>query len=390
MVLNCGSSSVKCRVLNPVTREVSLTCIADRLNTDRPRIQIKAGEGEERSLPLEKEKDAITKACEIISHEGISFQAIGHRIVHGGDHFDRSALIDGHVVSKIRDAAVFAPLHNETSLAGVEAVAAAFPGLPQVAVFDTAFHSSMPRRAREYAIPPELAAGIKIRRYGFHGTSHLYAYGEAQRLMGGGEGLRVATAHLGNGCSVAAVRGGRSMDTTMGMTPLEGLMMGTRSGDVDPTLFRLTEDNLGWDVRRTLDCLNGESGFLGVAGTADSREVEERCADGCKRARAALEMFCYRVSKAIASYVVPMGGIDAVVFTGGIGEKSAMKRCRMVEMLRPLGFELDGERNKAHGAFSNGFVTTDESAKKVLVVKADEELIIARETIKVIKNYDLD
>ena len=404
LALNCGSSSVKCKVLHPITGEVSISCIADRLNTERPRLKITTLSGRKRKdegrrdlLFLGEEEAPAAAVCRIVKEHleeeaELTIFAVAPRVVHGGRHFDGPALLDEAVVQRIREAAgTFAPLHNAASLAGVAAAGAAFPGTPQVAVFDTAFHSGMPEVAARYALPEELTRRLGIRRYGFHGSSHSHAYAEATARIGvgaGGGSPRLATAHLGNGCSVAAVAQGRSLDTTMGLTPLEGLMMGTRAGEVDPTFFKVMQDEMGWSVERSLHCLNKESGFLGVAGTADSIEIERGCMEGCERSRLALEMFCYGVAKAVASYVVPLEGLDGLVFTGGIGEKSVMKRERIVRLLSPIGLQLDRVRNDMHGEESEGFISPEGSQKVVLVVKADEELVIAREALKVVQRIN--
>ncbi len=385
---NCGSSSVKCKVVDPESGLEAFACHVDKINTDRANVKIK--QRGENDIETYIDEPSIEKACLLIKQHispQLKLGAIGHRVVHGGAHFRRPVIIDENVKDKIREASAFAPLHNMASLAGIRGMSAAYPGVPQAAVFDTAFHSDMPKRAKQYAIPEAMReAGIV--RYGFHGISHQCAFQEAankHEMKVGRDYLKAATAHLGNGCSLAAVVGGRSVDTTMGMTPLEGLIMGTRAGQVDPAIFGVANELFGWGIQETLNVLNKQSGFLGVAGTSDSREVEKACLSGCPKAKLALEMFCYNVAKTVAAYQVAMGGLHVLVFTGGIGEKSAMKRRRILELLAPVGFAVDDDRNNNHGSDSDGFITTHDSSRTALVVKANEELIIARETFNLIK-----
>jgi acetate kinase len=276
-------------------------------------------------------------------------------------------------------------LHNPANVLGIRTAQRLFPGLPQVAVFDTAFHQTLPRRAYLYAVPYNLYKEHAIRRYGFHGTSHRFVTQRAASLLGKATSeCAFVSVHLGNGCSACAVLAGKSVDTTMGLTPLEGLVMGTRSGDIDPGLHAHLKDQLGWTLDHITDVLNSHSGLLGLSGLSnDMRELIDAGAAGNERARLAIEVFCYRLAKAIAALFVSLGRLGTVIFTGGIGENAPSIRARVVQQLAVFGFELDPERNQAHGASSNGRITRD-GDRIAMVVPTDEELMIARETLAVL------
>ncbi len=306
-------------------------------------------------------------------------------MVHGGERFTASVLVDDEVIAAIRSFIPLAPLHNPANLAGIEAIRAARPDLPQVAVFDTAFHQSLPPRAYRYAVPEEWYTRYGVRRYGFHGTSHRFVSERAAALLGRPLGeLRLVTAHLGNGCSLAAVRDGVSVDTTMGLTPIEGLVMGTRSGDVDPGIFGYLADQAGLSAGQLTDVLNTASGLAGLSGLSnDMRTVEIAAAAGNERAWLALEVFVHRLAKAIAGMVVGLGRLDALVFTAGIGEHSAEIRGRVLGGLGFLGLAEDTEANARHGRDTGGRISPDGPAL-ALVVPTDEELMIARDTARLI------
>jgi acetate kinase len=312
-------------------------------------------------------------------------RAVGHRVVHGGEHFSTSSRIDDRVLSAIESCNHLAPLHNPANVLGIRTAQRLFPGLPQVAVFDTAFHQTLPRRAYLYAVPYNLYKEHAIRRYGFHGTSHRFVTERAASLLGKATSeCAFVSVHLGNGCSACAVLAGKSVDTTMGLTPLEGLVMGTRSGDIDPGLHAHLKDQLGWTLDHITDVLNSHSGLLGLSGLSnDMRELIDAGAAGNERARLAIEVFCYRLAKAIAALFVSLGRLGTVIFTGGIGENAPSIRARVVQQLAVFGFELDPERNQAHGASSNGRITRD-GDRIAMVVPTDEELMIARETLAVL------
>jgi acetate kinase len=309
-------------------------------------------------------------------------------VVHGGARFTASVLVDDEVIAAIREFSLLAPLHNPANLAGIEAVRAARPDLPQVAVFDTAFHQTMPPAAFRYAVPEEWFTRYGVRRYGFHGTSHRFVSERAAALLGRPlSELRLVTAHLGNGCSLAAVRDGVSVDTTMGLTTLEGLVMGTRSGDVDPGVFGYLAGQAGLTVDQLTGTLNTASGLQGLSGVGnDMRTVESAAAGGDERARLALEVFVYRLAKAVAGMVVSLERLDALVFTGGIGENSAEVRRRVLARLAFLGLAEDPEANARHGRATGGRISPDgpDGPVLALVVPTDEELMIARDTARLI------
>ena len=364
LVMNCGSSSVKFAVLDSRDGERHLD----------GHLECPAG-------GLESALDEAMARIQQALDQGVEFQAIGHRVVHGGEVFRESTLIDASVIEAIEALANMAPLHNPAGLSGIERTQSAFPDRPQVAVFDTAFHQTLPERAYLYALPQALYRDHGVRRYGFHGTSHRFVAEEASRRLDlSGSGSRILTAHLGSGCSTCAVLGGQSVDTSMGLTPLEGLVMGTRSGDVDPGLHGYLADRLGLDLASIQDLLNRESGLLGLSGLSDDmRELERAGEQGHTHAQLALEIFAYRLARQIASLLVPLGGLDALVFTGGIGENSSPTRTRTVELLAHLGLALDEERNAEHGRRSQGRISGDASPA-ILVIPTDEELLIAQDT----------
>ena len=314
--------------------------------------------------------------------------AVGHRVVHGGEQFTRSALITDEVLRGIEDCIELAPLHNPANIQGILAARAALGvALPQVAVFDTAFHQTLPEHAFLYALPYQLYRRHRIRRYGFHGTSHRYVAYRYRKLKNiTREATNIITLHLGNGCSIAAIKDGNSIDTSMGFTPLEGLVMGTRSGDVDASILDLIATKEGLTLHQVESMLNKQSGLLGISGlTDDMRElIAEAHEHDDRRARLAIEIFCYRARKYIGSYLAAMNGAEAVVFTGGIGENSAEIRAVICGELSWLGIELDAERNSNNGANVNGQISTDNSRVSVYVIPTNEELLIARDTVRVV------
>ncbi|HEY6278253.1 MAG TPA: acetate kinase, partial [Streptosporangiaceae bacterium] len=333
LVLNSGSSSVKFALLVPATGERLMSGLGERLGTDgaSARLQWRGGEASTQPLPGGTHHTVVSLVLDQLAKSGyISARLLGagHRVVHGGARFSASVLVDDAVLAGLRSIGHLAPIHNPASLAGIEAVRAVLPGLPQVAVFDTAFHQTMPPHAYRYAVPEEWFTRYGVRRYGFHGTSHRYVAGRAAALLGRpGHELRLVTAHLGNGCSATAVRDGVSADTTMGLTPLEGLVMGTRSGDVDPGLIDYLTSRSDLDAAAITATLENDSGLAGLSGLGnDMRTIVAAAAAGNERARLALEVFCYRLGKAIAGLVVALERLDALVFTGGIGENSAEVR----------------------------------------------------------------
>lgn len=388
LVVNCGSSSLKFALLNPATGETPLTGLAERLGSDLAAVRVDRGK-ERATVPLPQ--GSYPEAFGVLLAElnvlGLrqEVRAVGHRVVHGGDRFNAPVLITPEVLEVIRTYIPLAPLHNPANLAGIEAALAAFLELPQVAVFDTAFHQSMPPVAYRYAVPTAWYTQYGVRRYGFHGISHAYVAEEAARLLARDlTDLSLVTAHLGNGCSVTAVQGGRSLDTSMGLTPLEGLVMGTRSGDVDPGLPDYLAREAGLTLAEITAALNRESGLLGLSGlTNDMRELEAAAAEGNPHARLAVEIFVYRLAKTIAGMATVLGRLDALVFTGGIGENSVAVRAATLARLGLLGFRLDEAANAQAVRGQGGVITS--GGVPALVVNTNEELMIARETARVVK-----
>jgi acetate kinase len=314
-------------------------------------------------------------------------EAVGHRVVHGGERFTRSVLVDEPTLKQLEDQIELAPLHMPYNLAGVRAVKASLGAVPQAAVFDTAFHSTLPETSYLYGIPYSLYRRHKIRRYGFHGTSHRYVAYRYRKLTGRSrDDTNLVTLHLGNGCSACAIKAGDSVDTSMGFTPLEGLVMGTRSGDVDPAVLDFIAVKEGLDLRGVENLLNKQSGLLGISGlTNDMRELLEEAEEHYdRRARLAIDLFCYRIRKYLGSYLAAMGGADAVVFTGGIGQNAAVIRASVLEGLEWFGIELDPEANQATTGQQAGRITRDGSRLEAWVIPTDEELLIARDTVRLV------
>lgn len=391
LVLNCGSSSLKFAVIDAQTGDDQISGLAECFGLEDSRIKWKIhGEKHESSLGA---FTAHREAVEFIVNKILAgqpelaaqIQAVGHRIVHGGEKFTRSVIIDEHVIKGIEECSSLAPLHNPAHLIGIRAAIASFPKLPQVAVFDTAFHQSMPETSYIYALPYKLYREHGIRRYGMHGTSHLFVSREAAKMLNKPLAeTNVICAHLGNGASVTAVKGGKSVDTSMGLTPLEGLVMGTRCGDIDPSIIYHLVHQLGYTLDEVNNLMNKQSGLLGISElTNDCRGIEDGYADGHKGATLALEIFCYRLAKYIAAYTVPLGRLDAVVFTGGIGENSDIIREKVLNMLQIFNFHVDSERNKAARFGKKGIITADNSTI-AMVIPTNEEWVIAEDSIKLI------
>lgn len=384
LVINCGSSSLKYAVIDTGERRELVIGLAQRLGSPEASLTIKAGgEKQERPLPKAGHAEAMRAAHDDLQQRGLAagLAGIGHRVVHGGQLFSASVVIDAAVERGIEACVPLAPLHNPPNLLGIRICRELFPALPQVAVFDTAFHQTMPPHAYTYAVPYAWYEQHAVRKYGFHGTSHRFVSARARELLGlPPDDHALIVAHLGNGCSATAVRNERSVDTTMGLTPLEGLVMGTRSGDLDPAIIPFMAERLQADAAKVVDLLNKQSGLLGISGVSnDMRAVLAAAEQGNARARLAIEIFCYRLAKHLAALAVPLGRVDAVVFTGGIGENSAPVRARVVEHLAVLGCRLDPARNAVHGQGSGGRISADGSTC-ALVVPTNEELAIALDT----------
>ncbi|WGI26376.1 acetate kinase [Halomonas alkaliantarctica] len=381
LVINCGSSSIKYALIDSAPQAPRLEGIAERLGSEEACLKGKNSAGERFTQPLPGADHTQALNAILERMEGRLPAAVGHRIVHGGEHFTQAALIDDSVIAAIQTTAALAPLHNPANLAGIAATQNVFPELPQVAVFDTAFHQTMPPRAYRYALPESLYAEHGIRRYGFHGTSHAYVSQRAGELSSHGAGGWL-TAHLGNGCSTSAVWNNQSQDTSMGLTPLEGLAMGTRSGDVDPGLHAHLHRQLGWSLDKIDNVLNKESGLLGLSGlTNDMREIEEAAEQGHATAQLAVEVFCYRVAKSLAALSCALPHLDGVIFTGGIGENSPIVRQRVLALLPHFNFALDNDANEATIRGKEGTLdSAGHQGPQVWVIPTDEEGRIAMET----------
>lgn len=388
LVLNCGSSSLKGAVLDIQTGDVFISVLAEKLGLSDAYITFKIN-GEKEKVDLTQSPNhtgAVQALLEKLKQMGLDSKigAIGHRVVSGGEAYSESVLINDDVLAAIEQCIALAPLHNPANLLGIRAAQEIFKGLPNVAVFDTAFHQTMPAHAYTYALPRKYYRELGLRRYGFHGTSYRFVSHEAARLLGADvKQLKLVIAHLGNGASVAAVKNGQSMDTSMGLTPLEGLVMGTRSGDVDPSVFSFLADNLSLSTQQITDILNKESGLLGISELSnDCRAIEEAAAQGHEGAILALEIFSYRLAKYVAAMAVACGGLDALVFTGGIGENSDIIREKVLNYCAFLGLNVDKAANLAARFGQHGVITSADSKVKALVVPTNEELMIAQDTAR--------
>ena len=396
LVLNSGSSSIKFQLFDMTDRTVMAKGLVDRIGLKGSKIKLNKQNGEEVHFEgdildhqmgieyiigiLTSEKHGCIKSVEEID-------AVGHRVVHGGERFKQSTLLTDEVIKGIEETVDLAPLHNPPNLKGIYAIKELLPEVPQVAVFDTAFHQTMPKHSYLYALPYSLYERYGVRRYGFHGTSHKYVSRRACDILDVKyEKQRIITCHLGNGASAAAIKFGKSVDTSMGMTPLEGLIMGTRSGDLDvgAFIYVLQKEEIGLQVGNTL--VNKHSGVLGISGlSSDMRELEIAAEEGNERAKLALDMYAYRVKKYIGAYAAAMGGVDIIVFTGGIGENGDQTRADIIEGLEYMGVKLDPDKNKGLRG-KEAVISKDDSKVKVMVVPTNEELMIAQDTMEIVLN----
>ena len=393
LVLNCGSSSIKYKLFDMTTKEVMAQGGIEKIGLPGSFLKLTLPNGEKKIL--EKDVPEHTTGIDFILNTLVSeeygaiksldeINAVGHRMVHGGEKFAKSVLIDQEVLDTFIACSDLAPLHNPANLKGVNAVSAILPNVPQVGVFDTAFHQTMPDYAYMYAVPYELYTKYGVRRYGFHGTSHRYVSKRACEFLGlPVEGTKIITCHVGNGGSITAVKDGKSVDTSMGMTPLEGLMMGTRSGDIDGGAVTYLMEKEGLDATGVSNLLNKKSGVLGVfEKSSDMRDLESAAAAGEPRAVLAENMYFYRIKKYIGAYAAAMGGVDVIVFTGGVGENQANARSGACEGLEYMGVKVDLEKNKTRGV--EAIISTDDSKVKVVVIPTDEELMIASDTMDIL------
>lgn len=380
LVLNCGSSSIKYALISE-DESTRITGLAENLGLDTARIKHTTLNGEklEITIPGGRHQLALQKILALL--EQYHFIAVGHRVVHGGREYSEAVKVDDHVLEEVKRLKILAPLHNPANALGIEAVRAIYPEIPQVVVFDTAFHQTMPPVAYRYPIPNALYEEEKIRRYGFHGTSHAYVSERASKITDAKGAHGWLTAHLGNGCSASAVYDGKSLDTSMGLTPLEGLMMGTRSGDVDPGLHVHLKRKLGMSLEEINDMLNHSSGLLGISGLSnDLRTIEQAANEGNEDAQLAIEMFCYRAGKYLASLSCALPTFTGIVFTGGIGENSASTRARILDVMRHFGIKFDDDKNKSLAGGAEGSFHSEDSSIELWVIPTDEECQIAKET----------
>jgi acetate kinase len=405
LVLNAGSSSLKFQLIRTDEQRIAEDSderIArgsiDRIGSQAV-IKFQAGSAVRNTAePIRDHRAAVDAVLRWINSEesglpGIrAIDAVGHRVVHGGERFTKSALLNDQVLRELEDTIELAPLHNPHNLRGIHAVREVLgPDVPQVAVFDTAYHHTLPEHAFLYAIPYSLYRRYRLRRYGFHGTSHRYVAYRYRKLNGiSRAGTRVVTLHLGNGCSACAISEGDSVDTSMGMTPLEGLVMGTRAGDIDPALVDVIAEKEGLSLNEIQTLLNKQSGLLGLSGlTHDMRELlAEAHENNDRRALLAIQIYCYRITKYIGAYLAALGGADAIIFTGGVGENAAEVRARVLEPLKWMGVELDAEGNQDIVGGKEGRITREGSRLSAWVIPTDEELLIARDTARLILNLD--
>ncbi len=396
-VVNSGSSSLKYQLLDMESGAVMATGLVERIGDAMGKVSQKNWPGTDREAEVEREVafpdhraamhtvvDLVTGADTGVIASSAEIDAIGHRVVQGGETLFKSTLIDDDVVEKIRENCHLSPLHNPANLVGIEVARELFAGVPQVAVFDTEFHQTMPSEAFMYPIPYKLYEDLRIRRYGFHGTSHRYVAQQAAAMLGKAEDeVNLVTLHLGNGCSMAAVRGGKCIDTSMGLTPLAGVMMGTRSGDIDPAIIPFLMKEKGLNMGEIDDILNKQSGLKGICGMNDMRDIHAAAAKGDKKAALAVDMFVYRIKKYIGAYYAVTGPLDALVFTAGIGENDEIVRARVCANLEHLGIGIDAARNAGRKKVATA-VHADGSKVAILVIPTNEELAIAKATVSVL------
>ena len=399
LVINSGSSSIKYKLFDTETHLMMTSGLVERIGLDGSRVKHSVFDSTKeeqeivREMPVPDHEIGLKIVADLLTEPGIAvitspdeISAVGHRVVHGGERFSKTVVINDDVIDVIRDLIPYAPLHNPANLEGILVARRIFSQATQVAVFDTAFHQTLPDQAYRYAIPDDLYTKQGIRVYGFHGTSHLYVSKKAAEYLGKPLAkTTLITAHLGNGASMAAVKNGQSVDTTMGFTPLPGLMMGTRSGDLDPAIIFYLANNLGLTLTEIDRLLNKQSGLLGIAGNSDVRDVIDKMKEGDEHARLAMAMYTYRIKKYIGAYMAVLGPIDALVFTAGVGENSAFVRSHSCAGLAHFGIQLDEAKNSAS---INGVteIQADDSAVKVLVIPTNEELEIALQTVQVLRN----
>ncbi|MGL5867683.1 MAG: acetate/propionate family kinase [Clostridium chrysemydis] len=392
LIINCGSSSLKYRLMNIETEEAIADGLVERIGLDASRLVQKVnGEKYIVDAEIKDHNDAINEVIKALTDKthGViedmtEITAVGHRVVHGGEKYNESVLIDESVIDYLTEISNLAPLHNPANIIGIKSCQKHMPNVPMVAVFDTAFHQTLKPESFIYAIDYNLYKNNKIRKYGFHGTSHKYVSNKLAEVLGKDlKDLKIVSCHLGNGASLAAIKDGKSMDTTMGFTPLAGVPMGTRCGNIDPSIIPFLITDCGYKMEEVSDILNKKSGVLGISGvSSDFRDIEEAAENGNERAKLALDIFHYRIRAEIGALIANMGGVDAIIFTAGVGENSPETREECLKGFEFLGLELDKEKNKVRGKIAE--ITTEESKVKAFVIPTNEELMIAKDTKKLI------
>lgn len=393
LIINCGSSSLKYKLIDMANEKDIIEGIVERIGLDQSRL-VQKNELREKYI-LEKEikdhKEAIDIVLNTLVDQKVGviksideITAVGHRVVHGGERYSSSIIINEEVIKYLEECSKLAPLHNPANIIGIRACQSLMPNKEMVAVFDTAFHGTLPEKAYIYAIDYDLYKDHKIRKYGFHGTSHKYVSHKVAEAMGKDiKDLKIITCHLGNGASISAIKGGQCIDTTMGFTPLAGIPMGTRSGNIDPSIIPFLVEECGYTIEEVSESLNKKSGVLGISGvSSDFRDIEDAASKGDKRAQLALDIFHYRIRAEIGSFIVNMGGVDVIVFTAGVGENSPETREECLKDLEFLGLTLDREKNKVRGKLTE--ISQADSKIKAYVVPTNEELMIAKETVELI------
>ncbi|MBR1972714.1 MAG: acetate kinase [Oscillospiraceae bacterium] len=389
LTINAGSSSLKYQLMDPETGVVSAKGLCERIGIDGRLNHTGKGDKVVKDIPMPTHSEAIAATLEILVDpvEGViastdEIDAVGHRVLHGGMEFFDSCIINDEVIAAIKKCIPLGPLHNPANLMGIEACQKVMPTTPQVAVFDTAFHMTMPPKAYRYAIPTEYYEKNAVRRYGFHGTSHKYVAKRVAALVG--EEVKMVNCHLGNGSSMAAIKNGKCQDTTMGLTPLAGVPMGTRSGDIDAGVVQFLCNTYGWDVNECLNVLNKKSGVLGISGvSSDFRDLADGAKNGNENCALALDKFAYEVAKYVGAYAAALNGLDVLTFTAGVGENDAATRAAVCEYLGYLGVKIDPERNAKRGCENK--ISTDDSKVQVWVIPTNEELMIAQDTAELAK-----
>ena len=392
LVINCGSSSLKYQLINMENEEAIATGLVERIGLEGSRlVHKKNGEKSIIEESIKDHNDAIELVLKALIDESIGvissldeIKAVGHRVVHGGERYSESVVIDEDVIKYLEEISPLAPLHNPANIIGIKACQKLMPNVPMVGVFDTAFHQTLPKKAYIYAIDYNLYDKHQIRKYGFHGTSHKYVSQKlADAMVKDIKDLKIITCHLGNGASLAAVKNGKCIETSMGFTPLAGVPMGTRSGNIDPSIIPFLVNECGYTMEQVNNSLNKDSGVLGISGvSSDFRDIEDAAAEGNERAQLALDIFHYKIREFIGSYIIAMGGVDAIAFTAGVGENSPETREECLKDLEFLGIELDREKNKVRGKLRE--ISTENSKVKAYVVPTNEELMIAKETANLI------